>query len=78
MSEITLQRMFTPWLHREFFFGLSELGRRHDQNLKILHGFTKRVIAEKKALLKGQDNTSGTVSSDEDASVGKWLLYHQL
>jgi hypothetical protein len=43
MSEITMGRMFQPWLHPDFIFKLSTLGRRSDQCLKVLHGFTDKV-----------------------------------
>ena len=69
-----MKRIVTPFLHNEFLFRLSRLGKRHDQNLKILHGFTNKVIAQRKALLMGQVNASGSLSSDEDASIGKEFL----
>ena len=66
MSEITIKRVIQPWLSIELLFKLTKFGRRHDQCIKILHGFTNKVIAERKALMMGQTNASGTASSDED------------
>lgn len=43
MSEITVKRMLDPLLHPEFIFKLSRFGRRHDECLRVLHGFTKKV-----------------------------------
>ncbi|PSN54065.1 Cytochrome P450 4C1 [Blattella germanica] len=71
MSEITVKRMFRPWLHPEFTFKLSKMGRRTDQCLKILHGFTNKVIAERKALLQSEGGKSPSTSTDEDSFLGK-------
>jgi hypothetical protein len=44
MSEIVVHRLFHPWLHSDFiFFKLSAMGKRHDECLKVLHGFTNKV-----------------------------------
>jgi len=48
MSEIILHRLFHPWLHPDFiFFKLSAMGKRHDECLKVLHGFTNKVQQSK-------------------------------
>ena len=71
MSEIAVKRVLTPWLYIKAIFNMSKYGVRHKQCLKILHGFTNRVIAERKAAMRGQVSASGAVSSDEDTSIGK-------
>jgi hypothetical protein len=43
MSEIVVHRMFRPWLHPDFIFKLSAMGKRHDECLKVVHGFTNKV-----------------------------------
>ncbi|XP_069699699.1 cytochrome P450 4C1-like [Periplaneta americana] len=71
MSEITIQRMIHPWLHPSFLFKFSKVGRRHDECLRVLHGFTNKVIRERKAQLQGAGNTTPSTSADEDAMLGK-------
>ena len=72
MSEISIKRALTPWFHIQAIFNMSKYGKRHTECLKILHGFTKKVIAERKAAMRGQVSASATVSSDEDNSIGKF------
>jgi hypothetical protein len=45
MSEMTVRRSSRPWLQSEFFFRKTQLGRRYNQCLSVLHGFTNRVLA---------------------------------
>ncbi|XP_069699708.1 cytochrome P450 4C1-like [Periplaneta americana] len=71
MSELTVHRMFRPWLHNDFLYKLTEKGKRHAECLRVLHGFTKKVIQERKAQLDGDFNRSPTTSTDEDAFIGK-------
>ncbi|XP_069699717.1 cytochrome P450 4C1-like isoform X1 [Periplaneta americana] len=71
MSELTIHRIFRPWLHNDFVFNLTEKGKRHEECLRVLHGFTKRVIQERKAQLEGDFNKSPSTSTDEDSFVGK-------
>ena len=76
MSEIAVKRMMMPWLQIPIIFKLSKMGKRFTECLKILHGFTNRVIAERKGLMMGQTSSSGTFSSDEDTSIG--IIYIQI
>ncbi|KDR12229.1 Cytochrome P450 4C1 [Zootermopsis nevadensis] len=71
MSEIIMHRMLRPWLHPDFIFKFTTLGKRTDQCLRVLHGFTNRVIQERKASL--QDSTRGQTfaPSGEDISIAK-------
>ncbi|XP_029663232.1 cytochrome P450 4C1-like, partial [Formica exsecta] len=41
-------RGFMPWFYNDFLFSLSPQGRKQKNILKILHGFTEKVIAEGK------------------------------
>ena len=74
ISEISVKRMLKPLLNIQTVFKLSKLGRRHAHCLKILHGFTNKVIAERKNEILGLDTALGSLSSDEDASIGKSCL----
>ncbi|XP_055934616.1 cytochrome P450 4C1-like [Argiope bruennichi] len=42
------QRTIRPWLWYDALFSLTSSGRGFDRDLKILHGFTEKVIREKK------------------------------
>ncbi|XP_069699710.1 cytochrome P450 4C1-like isoform X1 [Periplaneta americana] len=71
MSELTVHRIFRPWLHNDFVYKLTEKGKRHEECLRVLHSFTKRVIQERKAQLEGDLNRSPSTSTDEDSLLGK-------
>ncbi|KAF4517611.1 hypothetical protein B566_EDAN002842 [Ephemera danica] len=48
LSDLLVVRVFRPWLHPGWLFRLFPIGRRHDECLKILHDFTKKVIRERR------------------------------
>ncbi|XP_025268732.1 cytochrome P450 4C1-like [Camponotus floridanus] len=48
MIELIIYRIFRPWLHNDMIFLLSSQGRKQKKILKILHGFTEKIIAERK------------------------------
>ncbi|XP_069711994.1 cytochrome P450 4V2 [Phaenicophaeus curvirostris] len=52
MSDLIQQRQKSPWFWSDFTYKLFKEGREHDTNLKILHNFTDKVIAEKAAELE--------------------------
>nr|XP_022318084.1 cytochrome P450 4V2-like isoform X1 [Crassostrea virginica]XP_022318120.1 cytochrome P450 4V2-like isoform X1 [Crassostrea virginica] len=47
MTELVLQRQRTPWYWPDFLYNTIGYGKEHDRCLKILHGFTNKVIKEK-------------------------------
>ncbi|XP_069699703.1 cytochrome P450 4C1-like [Periplaneta americana] len=71
MSEVLVERMQRPWLHNEFLFKLSARGRRHDRCLRMLHGFTSKVIQERKTQLLGNGDKMQGYSGSEDEVIGK-------
>ncbi|XP_072761631.1 cytochrome P450 4C1-like [Anoplolepis gracilipes] len=48
MIELIVYRTLKPWFHNDLVFLLSSKGRKQKKVLKILHGFTEKVIAERK------------------------------
>ncbi|XP_070169770.1 cytochrome P450 4C1-like isoform X2 [Polyergus mexicanus] len=46
--ELICYRALRPWFHNDLLFSLSKKGRKQKTILKILHGFTEKVIAERK------------------------------
>ncbi|XP_025267960.1 cytochrome P450 4C1-like, partial [Camponotus floridanus] len=48
ITELFIYRIFRPWLYNDLLFLLSPQGRKQKKVLKILHGFTEKIIAERK------------------------------
>ncbi|XP_011637635.1 cytochrome P450 4C1-like isoform X1 [Pogonomyrmex barbatus] len=48
IEEISFYRLLRPWLYFNVIFALTPMGRRQAKCLKILHGFTEKIIAERK------------------------------
>ncbi|XP_070167211.1 cytochrome P450 4C1-like [Polyergus mexicanus] len=70
--ELVFYRGFRPWFYNNLLFSLSPQGRKQKKVLKILHGFTEKVIAERKLYhkctndryLKNLENDKGTEIDD--------------
>ncbi|XP_018055525.1 PREDICTED: cytochrome P450 4C1-like, partial [Atta colombica] len=52
MNQIIIYRMMRQWLRNDWIFSLTPKGREQVKILKILHGFTKKIIAERKVYHK--------------------------
>ncbi|XP_011701424.1 PREDICTED: cytochrome P450 4C1-like [Wasmannia auropunctata] len=48
IGEILIYRLMRPWLTPKMIFSLTSMGEKHEKALKILHGFTEKIIAERK------------------------------
>ncbi|KAL6419099.1 hypothetical protein ACFW04_011567 [Cataglyphis niger] len=48
MIQLIVYRLFKPWYYNDLIFALSPQGRKQKKILKILHGFTEKVIAERR------------------------------
>ncbi|XP_011878432.1 PREDICTED: cytochrome P450 4C1-like [Vollenhovia emeryi] len=48
MGNIVPYRVLRPWFHPDIIFALTPMGKKHAKNLKILHRFTEKIIAERK------------------------------
>ncbi|XP_025265743.1 cytochrome P450 4C1-like isoform X2 [Camponotus floridanus] len=48
IHELIIYRGLRPWLYNDLLFSLSPQGRKQKKVLKILHGFTEKIIAERK------------------------------
>ncbi|XP_011858692.1 PREDICTED: cytochrome P450 4C1-like [Vollenhovia emeryi] len=63
-----------PWLYHSWVFLLTPTGREQSKTLKILHGFTERIIAERKLYhertngryLQNSSNDTSEEGSDTD------------
>ncbi|KAL0265509.1 UNVERIFIED_CONTAM: hypothetical protein PYX00_011036 [Menopon gallinae] len=72
MGKIVVNRMFNPILYTDASFMLSPLGWEHSKILKTLHGFTSKVIKEKKEIQtrkRAMANSLDTIKEDAN-SVG--------
>jgi cytochrome P450 len=64
-SELIWTRMTTPFLNPDFIWNISPQGRKLKALLKVLHGFTDRVIAERRAARQKSDSAT-TASAGGD------------
>ncbi|CAL1686784.1 unnamed protein product [Lasius platythorax] len=48
MGEIFIYKFLRPWFYSDVIFALTSMGRKQAKNLKILHRFTEKIIAERK------------------------------
>ncbi|KAK7863476.1 hypothetical protein R5R35_010512 [Gryllus longicercus] len=74
ISELTLQRAMRPWLHPDVIFYRTDRGRRYRRCLQVLHGFTTKVIQERREALRdaGSNAPGGDgAADDQDDFLGK-------
>ncbi|XP_053113906.1 cytochrome P450 4V2 isoform X2 [Hemicordylus capensis] len=71
MSDLIHHRQKSPWLWPDFIYLMFQEGREHYRSLKILHGFTDNVIAEKACELKKQQeqHKPDAVSNGEQSKL---------
>nr|CAQ57675.1 cytochrome P450 [Nilaparvata lugens] len=70
ISELTTERTTKPWLHSDLIWKSSKRGARYAHDLSILHGFTNRVISERKvARLADKERIKN--HEDDDEFLGK-------
>ncbi|XP_036145805.1 cytochrome P450 4C1 [Monomorium pharaonis] len=55
MGELFVHRLFRPWLHVNWIYSLTPKGKEQKNILKILHGFTEKIIAKRKNYHKCTD-----------------------
>ncbi|XP_017882357.2 cytochrome P450 4C1-like [Ceratina calcarata] len=61
MGDTLLYRSLRPWLDFDFVFFLTPVGMLQSKLIKILHGFTKQIIRERKEY---HDKTNGRYLAD--------------
>ncbi|GAB1862297.1 Cytochrome P450 4C1 [Camponotus japonicus] len=82
ISELIVYRLMRQWLHHDFIFGLFPQGRRQKKILKILHGFTEKIIAERKLYhertndryLHSFENNAPEINDDARSDIRKKQL----
>lgn len=68
-GRLTQDRSFRPWLRFEPLWRLSSLYKRQQKILQILHGFTTKVISERKleyGKVAKKSKTEEKVETDEN------------
>ncbi|KAG5306909.1 CP4C1 protein, partial [Acromyrmex insinuator] len=68
MNQIIIYRVMRLWLKNDWIFSLTPKGREQAKVLKILHEFTERIIAERKAYHK-RTNGQYLKNFGEDAII---------
>lgn len=63
MCDMVIQRTFSPFKMYDFFYQFTELYRKEQRALKVLHGYTREVIRRRKEDLSKR--TSMKESQDE-------------
>ncbi|XP_073434906.1 cytochrome P450 4V2-like isoform X2 [Dendrobates tinctorius] len=66
MSDMIQCRQRMPWLWSDFIYYRLKTGKRHNENLKILHSFTDQTILERAQELK---NVKSNVDQDDDSET---------
>ncbi|KAK3084346.1 hypothetical protein FSP39_011928 [Pinctada imbricata] len=52
LSQLLLQRVFTPWFHRDFFYYLSPSGREYAKLTDYVHDFADEIIKSRRLTLE--------------------------
>lgn len=68
VGKTMLYRLLRPWLYVEFLFFLTPVGMLQSRLLKILHGFTKQIIQERKEY---HDKTDGRYLANLDGNTSE-------
>jgi len=71
ISELVQYRQLRPWLHPQFIWKLSTAGKESAECLSILHGFTDRVIKEKKEERKERKHIPSRKDEKDEDIVGR-------
>ncbi|XP_023297259.2 cytochrome P450 4c3 [Lucilia cuprina] len=79
IGEIIQNRQSKLWLHLDAIFRLTEDYKRHTSYINTLHGFSNRVIRERKAeLVDNNNNNNNTVDAYDDLGKKKRLAFLDL
>ncbi|KAL6259145.1 hypothetical protein P5V15_009067 [Pogonomyrmex californicus] len=78
MGNIFVYRLMRPWLAFDSIFALTPMGRKQAKCLKILHGFTEKIIEERKQYhernnrryLENFSNKIDKIEADDEEVIG--------
>ncbi|KAL0269893.1 UNVERIFIED_CONTAM: hypothetical protein PYX00_007475 [Menopon gallinae] len=77
IGKIIVERMFSPFLFSDRNFKMSSLGREQAKLLKILHGFTSKIIEEKKQAFEKTETEERDPDQPKKISFLEMLLEKQ-
>lgn len=55
-----IYRVIKPWLHSDYLYAMSSISKKIKKAVSILHTFSKRIIEERKVLLKSYEKSYTT------------------
>ncbi|PSN37158.1 Cytochrome P450 4C1 [Blattella germanica] len=70
MGDVLYCRLARPWLHNDFLFKYSSLGRQQKKSLAILHSMTNAVIKRRKQELLKKSQTKNKNENGGDEKLG--------
>lgn len=66
IGEIVQNRQAKVWLHPDFLFRMTDQYKEHQRCIELLHGFSYRVINERKAELLEQNNNNNANNNNSN------------
>nr|XP_022906714.1 cytochrome P450 4C1-like [Onthophagus taurus] len=72
-SELIIRRRFSPWFQSDLYYLFPE-GREFQKHLNVLHGFTSKVIGDRKKFLKDNPNNKINPTFDDMLTSSKKRL----
>ncbi|XP_036151338.1 cytochrome P450 4C1 [Monomorium pharaonis] len=70
MSDLTLDRFFTPWYWIDWLYFSLPVGKKLKSKIDILHKFTTEVINKKRAERQSQSDYTEVKNVDDDIDIG--------
>lgn len=58
VTEISMRRFMMPWLHYDFIFNRTAMGKAYHSSLEVIQGFTLKVIKERRQQLLEEKQSS--------------------
>ncbi|CAH0550246.1 unnamed protein product [Brassicogethes aeneus] len=65
LPQLITYRTYTPLLHNDFIFKFTQLKKKQDKLLSIVHGFSRKVIREKREKLQNNNQLKKRTSEEE-------------
>lgn len=69
IGSIVLNRQAKFWMQSDFIFKLTDDYRKHEECLKILHGFSYRVIRERKETISKQQKIKVDSNNNQKLAI---------
>lgn len=73
IGEIVQTRQVKVWYHPEFLFRMTKLYQQHQKCIEILHGFSNKVIRERKAEIDERNRNNNNNNNNNNSAAAKNL-----